>query len=448
MVSLIILCIVSIAIENGWCSMLADYIRTAKRGKNERNGVHKWHPYYAGYSENFVDDMLEFLKATSDSIVLDPWMGSGTTAIVCQKKGIKALGIEINPVMVIFSKAKSANLLECDIKEICIDILNYSSKVSLAEDEFLNNEDALEFINKKHLNSLNKIRIAIDETCKKLSNTLSDTDLFDSIKSFYYSALFRCIRTVGNFKKGKNPTWLVKEVPEITAEEVDINKLFNQYVVSMLNDLQRTFNDIFSKDCPNPSIEEGDSRNMPIEDESVDFIITSPPYLTRIDYAVSTKPELLFLGKNFFGFDKIRRATMGAPVIADKNIKVNEKWGNLVCSFLNEVENHPTKASKSYYLPIFLQYFRDAFESLTEINRVLKPNGQACLVVQSSYFKDIEAKLGDMYVEMATSLGLEAEIVKREKIKQHIAHVNTKSSKYVKNKVYYEDAVLLRKRVN
>ncbi|MEH7075802.1 DNA methyltransferase [Neobacillus drentensis] len=428
--------------------MLADYIRTAKRGKNERNGVHKWHPYYAGYSENFVDDILEFLKATPDSIVLDPWMGSGTTALVSQKKGIKALGIEINPVMVIFSNAKSAKLLEFDIKGICFDILDYSSNVSLTEDEFLNNEDASEYINKKYLNSLNKIRLAIDETCKKLGKTLFDLDLLDSVKSFFYSALFRCLRTVGNFKKGKNPTWLVNEVPEVVAEEVNVNKLFSQYVVSMIHDLQNTYDDIFYKECPNPSILEGDSRNMPIEEESVDLIVTSPPYLTRIDYAVSTKPELLFLGKNFFGFDKIRRATMGAPVIADKNIQVNQKWGEVVLSFLKEVENHPTKASRSYYLPIFLQYFRDMYDSINEIRRVLKPNGKACLVVQSSYFKDIEAKLGDMYVDMATSLGFEAEIIKREEIRNHIAHVNSKSSQYVKNKVYYEDAVLLRKRVN
>ncbi|MGG1398958.1 DNA methyltransferase [Bacillus salipaludis] len=423
-------------------------VRTAKRGKNERQGVHNWHPYYAGYSENFVEDMLDFMGAEGDTIVLDPWMGSGTTALVSQKRGIKALGIEINPVMVIFSKAKSANLLDCDIKEICLDIIDYSLNISLTEDEFLNNEDSLEYVNKKYLNSLNKIRLAIDEICKKLSTTIFDKDLLDSIKSFFYSVLFRCLRTVGNYKKGKNPTWLVNEVPEVTAEEINVNQLFSQYVVSMINDLQNSFNDIFSKECTNPSILEGDSRSMPIEDESVDLIVTSPPYLTRIDYAVSTKPELLFLGKNFFGFDKIRRATMGAPVIADKNIKVNEKWGEIVLSFLKEVENHPTKASRSYYLPIFLQYFRDMYESLNEIKRVLKQNGQACLVVQSSYFKDIEAKLGDMYVDMATSLGFEAEIIKREEIKNHIAHVNSKSSQYVKNKIYYEDAVLLRKRVN
>ncbi|KJJ40162.1 hypothetical protein UM89_21685 [Bacillus subtilis] len=55
-------------------------------------------------------------------------------------------------------------------------------------------------------------------------------------------------------------------------------------------------------------------------------------------------------------------------------------------------------------------------------------------------------KLGDIYVEIGDKLGLSASIIKREEIRQHLAHVNTKSSQYVKNKIYYEDAVLLEKR--
>lgn len=432
---------------DGVSKMLAENIRSAKRGKNERNGVHNWHPYYAGYSENFVNDMLDYLGADEESIVLDPWMGSGTTALVCQRRGIQSIGIEINPVMVIFSKAKTRKLIEFNLGEISVDIIKYASNVNLTKAELLNNEDTLEYVSNEYLNSLNKIRKAIDEVCKHQSKIISDEKFLDTIKSFFYAVLFRCLRYVGNFKKGTNPTWLVNEISEVRANEIDNYNLFHQYVNSMIKDLESNFIDIFNIGYSVPLFVEGDSKNIELSDRSVDFIITSPPYLTRIDYAVSTKPELLFLGyKQDIEFDRVRRATMGAPVIANKNIEINENWGSLICSFLNQVKEHSAKASKSYYLPIFLQYFRDAFESLREIKRVLRPNGKACLVVQSSYYKEVEAKLGEMYVEMAQSLDLEAEIIKRDVVKQHLAHVNTKSSKYVKNKVYYEDAVLIRKK--
>lgn len=426
--------------------MLTENIRSAKRGKNERNGIHNWHPYYASYSEYFVEDMLDYLGANESSIVLDPWMGSGTTALVCQKRGIKSFGIDINPVMVIFSKAKTRNLIELNLDSIGNAIKETASHVKLAEDEFLNNEDTLEFVSDKHLNVLNKIQLAIDDVCKHHSD-ISDAPLSETIRAFYFAVLFRCLRYVGKFKIGKNPTWLVNEIRKARTDEVDTYHLFYHYVKAMIKDLETYYTNILNCDYSYPSLYEGDSKKMIFPDCTADNIITSPPYLTRIDYAVSTKPELLFLGyKQDTDFDRVRRATMGAPVIADKNIDINEKWGSCICSFLKQVKEHHAKASQSYYLPIFLQYFRDAFESLHEIKRVLKPNGKACLVVQSSYYKDVEAKLGEMYVEMAQSLNLEAQIIKRDVVKHHLANVNTKSSKYVKNKIYYEDAVLIRKK--
>lgn len=427
--------------------MRVNEIRSAKRGKNERSGVHSWHPYYAGYSENFVNDILTYLDVDQDAIVLDPWVGSGTTTLVSQNRGLKSIGVEINPAMVIFSQAKTASLLNYNIRDLSKEILKVAKKVKVSKNDQFENKDVLEYINEDKLKLLNDIRYSVDLLCESLDTTM---EISSSIKSFFYAALFRSLRTVGNFKKGRNPTWLVKEVPELLSEVevVDVFVLFEQFVNSMVKDLEQIFSDVSFKDYKLvPQIIEGNSKANPLDKETVDVIITSPPYLTRIDYAVSTKPELLFLGlKNKDEFDFVRRATMGAPVIADKNIEVNKEWGKLVCSFLDAVKNHESKAAKSYYYPIFVQYFRDAFDSLKEIRRVLKSGGKACLVVQSSYFKDVEAKLGEMYIEMGESLGFEASIVMRDKITQHLAHVNIKSSKYVKNKIYHEDAVLLRKK--
>ncbi|UZD74844.1 DNA methyltransferase [Bacillus siamensis] len=421
-------------------------IRSAKRGQNERKGVHEWHPYYAGYSENFVDDVLNYMGATEASIVLDPWIGSGTTAIVCQRRGIKSLGNEINPVMVIFTKAKSLNILEFDITSILISIINTVAKNDGLLEDYYDNQELLQFLDIYYWERLNKLRFAIDKVCRELEKS-KDKELVDCLLAFFYAALFRSLRTVGNFKRGKNPTWITKENYSNSNNKINILGIYEKFVISMFNDLRNIYSKNSLLKAPLPEVYLGDSRKLTLKRNSVDFIITSPPYLTRIDYAIATKPELLFLGyKEKSKFDLIRRATMGAPVISDKSLKKNNNWGESCMSFLEKVEKHETKAATSYYLPIFLQYFRDAYESLSEIKRVLKPKGKACLVVQSSYFKDVEAKLGDIYAEIGDKLGLSASIIKREEIRQHLAHVNTKSSQYVKNKIYYEDAVLLEKR--
>jgi len=56
---------------------------------------------------------------------------------------------------------------------------------------------------------------------------------------------------------------------------------------------------------------------MPLRDNSVDLIITSPPYLTRIDYAVTTAPEIIFLGcSTKVEFHRLRRTIMGSTCIS------------------------------------------------------------------------------------------------------------------------------------
>lgn len=187
-----------------------------------------------------------------------------------------------------------------------------------------------------------------------------------------------------------------------------------------------------------------DSRRLDIEDNFIDGIITSPPYLTRIDYAMSTKPEILIVSNSEI-LRQIRENTIGSPVIVDKNIAVNSLWGKTCLQLLNRVKKHRSKAATSYYLPNMLQYFNDAELSLREIIRVLKPNSKALIVVQSSYFKEHEINLGTIYVELCKNLGVRSEIVNREVIRSHLAHINTNSNKYKKKKVYLEDVVCITK---
>ena len=52
------------------------------------------HP--AVYPEYVIQEFLKLLTK-KDDVVLDPFMGSGTTAVVCKKMGRKFIGIEINP---------------------------------------------------------------------------------------------------------------------------------------------------------------------------------------------------------------------------------------------------------------------------------------------------------------------------------------------------------------
>jgi DNA modification methylase len=428
---------------------LSEKLASAKRSPSERKGIHSWHPYYAGYSEAFVTSAIKYLGINKSHTLLDPWHGSGTTAIVASRYKLQTIGCEINPVMNIFSAAKSgfligqSKLIEKLSKEIKDRVLD-----SLSESQ--HDDSLMDFMSESlsqgigtlysALNSYNYCQVPIES---RLFNPLEEIPLFpNSFEAFLKSALFITARKLAGYKGGSNPTWVktLENKAEYCIE--DIVSEWLRVVDFMIHDLESAVIPKLDNIIHLPlSI---DSRNLCIHSDSIDAIITSPPYLTRIDYAMSTRPELLIIS-NAVVLRSIREQTIGSPVIVDKSIKPNSIWGETCLAVLKQVEAHSSKAARSYYLPNMLQYFRDIELSLRECIRVLKPKSQALIVVQSSYFKEHEINLGQIYTEICRNLNTQCEIVNREIVRGHMAHVNTKSSLYKNGKVYYEDVVCITK---
>jgi hypothetical protein len=84
---------------------------SAKRSPIERSGIHAWHPYYAGYSEGFVTSAIGHLSCDRDTLILDPWGGSGTTGAVASRNGVPSVCLDLNPIMATFAASKSYEVL-------------------------------------------------------------------------------------------------------------------------------------------------------------------------------------------------------------------------------------------------------------------------------------------------------------------------------------------------
>ncbi len=149
-----------------------------------------------------------------------------------------------------------------------------------------------------------------------------------------------------------------------------------------------------------------DSRSLPIPPNSVDAVIGSPPYCTRIDYAVATRPELAVLGYDHAALRQMRDRMIGTATISKAKPEVKDEWGPTCTSFLEEVRQHKSHASESYYWRNHVQYFDGLYLSLREIQRILRPSAPCVLVLQDSYYKEIHNDLPGSVTEMAGSLGL------------------------------------------
>jgi hypothetical protein len=78
---------------------------TYKGGAHEP--VHRWFRLTPSFGPALVDRLLDGLDAGADSLVLDPFAGAGTTPIQARRRGIPAVGIEINPLLAFVSRVRA-----------------------------------------------------------------------------------------------------------------------------------------------------------------------------------------------------------------------------------------------------------------------------------------------------------------------------------------------------
>ena len=72
---------------------------------NRAAPVHRWVPWIAGFSRQFVQDALDRHLA-GPGVVLDPFAGVGTTLVEADLAGHAAVGFEINPYAAFAARAK------------------------------------------------------------------------------------------------------------------------------------------------------------------------------------------------------------------------------------------------------------------------------------------------------------------------------------------------------
>jgi hypothetical protein len=175
----------------------------------------------------------------------------------------------------------------------------------------------------------------------------------------------------------------------------------------------------------------GSSERLPLRAHSVDLVLSSPPYCTRIDYGVATSPELAAIGFSMKSqLRELRGTLIGTPTIQGSSHMRDPNWGATCNAFLDQVVQHPSKAAKTYYYKTYVQYFGAISRSISEIARCVKSGGKCVVVIQDSHFKGIRADLAMMFTEIASANELVLSKQVDFPMSRTLAYINTKSRSY------------------
>ena len=419
-----------------------------KRNNSNKRNKSSWFDYYAGYSPEFVEDALNYLNLSLDSVILDPWNGSGTTTQIAEDLGYRAIGYDINPVMLIVAKAKGIdNKYLKNVEEEAHELIDESHNCVI---EGTNDDPLSIWLHPSSVLIFRKLEMAILN-----KNLVSDKGKlqkynFESISSkvaFYYLGLFKTIKKLLFPFRSSNPTWIKR--PKLTSERMKINEdeVFESFLTSMTEMVSSIGTERSKKKVKNRAIiSVNTSESLPLSSNSVDAIITSPPYCTRIDYAIATVLELAILGFSSENYlTELRNKMIGTPTIIKEPIEIKKEWGTFANTFLKLVAEHESKASRSYYYKVYLQYFNSMYNSIKEINRVMKGGSYCILVVQDSYYKDILIDLSTIFSEMGESLSWRVENKISYQNKRTLASIHQDTRKYRKSSAVSESALIFQK---
>lgn len=398
---------------------------TPKRSRADTAGMADVFPYYAGFRFEWARDILrERVNQDERSpVILDPWNGSGTTTTAAQFNGYRSIGVDLNPVANISASLRAS---------VQAGTVAGESFVPAPSNAPVAAEDALSTWFSRR-------------TAGRIRSWVKALDAEEiGVSSLGLMAIFRMVKKVTGKFEGSNPTWVKKakdagELIDISINEVDSLIMEEQrFIIKRLDEQS----DHIRRDVP-VDIITASATNLPLADSTVDSILTSPPYLTRIDYGVAYSRELAVIGINVFKNRKFRGGLMGTTLIREKMVEP-APWGPMADDLVNRITSHSSKASASYYRKQAIQYFEDLAISFDEISRVAASGATLTLVVQDSYYKDIPLKLDSVCIEEASRRGWEFEERRPEIVSRSFAHVNTLARAYPKGEVS-ETVVMLKK---
>ncbi len=246
---------------------LKNIITSVKDKSRVRGYTHRFYTYPAGFSPVFVESAINNLTKKKD-LVLDPFMGGGTTIIEALKLDRKVVGIDLNPISAFVTKVKTTKLSKKNIDSIEKWAYEMSEKISfkLENNKFI--EDAYSILNWKGLGKreITNLKKVIKGAAFYLINLKEVKNKKEH--DFLRLLLLRCLHSTLHDKRPIHEFTVFKS--KIRSNSLDMlegMKSFDPYLYNSRNKVN-----IYNK-CASKT-----HKTKELKNKKVKLIVTSPPY--------------------------------------------------------------------------------------------------------------------------------------------------------------------------
>ena len=362
-------------------------------GKSSVYASHNFHAFPAKFPPQLPRKFIEGLTEPGD-VVLDPMVGSGTTVVEAFLAGCRGIGFDIDPMVLRLCKVK-VTPLALEETTAAGDRVLHRAKKSLQQDG-------------------PKLR-------RELNSRLGEAERKFIDYWFLPSTQLELLALIREIERVQNPG--IREFLELAFSAIIITKSGG---VSMARDLAHTRPHRVQDKTPRPVLGEyrkrlsknlsslatlahgsgtieifqGNAQRLPLHDQMVDLIVTSPPYASNaIDYMRAHKFSLVWFGYSLSGLSQLRREYIGHDAISGVELVELPDYVTQVVAILARVDQKKAK--------VLHRYYSEVTRCLAEMARVLRPGKAAIVVVGSSTMRGMDTRTDVCLGEIGKQVGVE-----------------------------------------
>ena len=392
-----------------------EYGRIMQFNKNKKEPIHRWYPFVEGYSKEFIKSILDEVNK-KDLVCLEPFSGSGTTSLELQHNDIPCYSFEINPLMYIIAKVKLENDYDLNKVELWHDFIKRKRVVVNADLKTVFST-LYEGNNKKKWNYDKVVGVAV----QKLKTSI-DLIKEEKYKNLFFVVLSSILLDVSNlYRNGKSLSYK-KNWKEINLSEADVLKKFDD---KMDKEIKIDIQSIKKSKQNNRDILFNEDSRVGIEtkvpDNSINLVITSPPYLNSRDYTDTYMLELKTLGltSTYEEVRNLREKTLRSHVQIkwEDNESINNKTLESTLKLLKDCSGDK-KIWNSSILDMVRLYFVDMKKIFHVLYKKVKLGGRIYFNVSNSAYFNVMINTLEICAEIAESERFKViEIRKARKLK-------------------------------
>lgn len=354
--------------------------------------THGYHRYPAKFLPNVVKKIIEDY-APNCNVIADLFAGCGTTLVEAKAHGKSSIGTDINPVAQLITKVKTTLIEPTALQKA------YEALTALFDNYVESN-----YINKNKHEKIDywffpseKAKIAF------LFSLVNNAEFDEDTKDFFNVCISHILKNCSK--------WLQSSTkPQIDPDKTipDPFDEFKRHCQKMIKSNNAYNDELAAKGFLDVQcdIRLEDARQTTLADESVDVIITSPPYVTSYEYA--DIHQLTGYWMDYIpNMQEFRKRFIGTSYSGNTSLEVHGS------ELGQEIVNELTEKSKHIARDV-AQYFNDMRKVSLEMVRILSQNGQACIVIGNTKIKDVHIKSAEVFYDFLRNAGMnEVAVIKR-----------------------------------